>query len=208
MLATTAHTRPLVIGLTGGIGSGKTTVADGFATLGAPLIDADLIARELVEPGQTALDEIRALFGEQCLTPEGLLDRAYIRERIFADEALRKQLEAILHPKIYNRIKELIDETRAAYCIVVIPLLLETGHQALVDRILVVTAPEDQQIKRVAARDKLSHNAINEIMHTQADRETLLAAADDIIINSSDLETLAGQIQSLHRRYLELSNDN
>ena len=208
MLTTTAHTRPLVIGLTGGIGSGKTTVADGFATLGVPLIDADLIARELVEPGQTALAEIRALFGEQCLTTEGLLDRAHIRQRIFADEALRKQLEAILHPNIYNRINELINETRAAYCIVVIPLLLETGHQALVDRILVVTAPEDQQIKRVAARDKLSHNAINKIMRTQADRETLLAAADDIIVNSSDLETLAGQIQSLHRRYLELSNDN
>ena len=208
MLTTARHTRPLVIGLTGGIGSGKTTVADGFATLDVPLIDADLIARELVEPGQRALDEIRALFGEACMTSEGLLDRAHIRQRIFADKALRRQLEAILHPKIHQRIKSLIAKVQAPYCIVIIPLLLETGEEELVDRILVVDAPEKEQIKRVAARDKPSHNAINRIMRTQADREARLAAADDIIVNDSDLETLAGHIQSLHRRYLEIANDN
>jgi dephospho-CoA kinase len=201
----TAARHTLVIGLTGGIGSGKTTVANGFEKLGVPLIDADLIARELVEPGQVALEEIRAVFGAECLTKEGRLDRAHIRERIFADDSLRQRLEAILHPEIRKRIKALIAGVKAAYCIVVIPLLLETGQNDLVDRILVIDAPEKEQIKRVAARDKLSHNAIIKIMNTQADRETRLAAADDIIVNSSDLETLTNHIQSLHRRYLELS---
>lgn len=208
MLSAASHTQPLVIGLTGGIGSGKTTVANGFAKLGVPLIDADLIARELVEPGQAALEEIRAVFGPGCLTAEGRLDRAHIQQRIFNDKTLRLRLEAILHPVIRKRIKDLISDIRTAYCIVVIPLLLETGQDDLVDRILVIDAPEEEQIKRVAARDKLSHNAILRIMHTQADRETRLASADDIIVNNSDLETLTSQILSLHRRYLELSNDN
>ena len=201
----TAARHTLVIGLTGGIGSGKTTVAHGFEKLGVPLIDADLIARELVEPGQAALEEIRAVFGAECLTKEGRLDRAHIRQRIFADNSLRQRLEAILHPEIRNRIKALIAEVQAAYCIVVIPLLLETGQNDLVDRILVVDAPEKEQIKRVAARDKLSHNAVIKIMHTQTDRETRLAAADDIIVNNGDLETLTSHIRKLHRRYLELS---
>ncbi len=208
MLTAASHTQPLVVGLTGGIGSGKTTVANGFAELGVPLIDADLIARELVEPGQAALDEIRTVFGPGCLTAEGRLDRAHIQQRIFNDKTLRLRLEAILHPVIRKRIKALITGVRTAYCIVVIPLLLETGQNDLVDRILVIDAPEEEQIKRVAARDKLSHNAIIKIMQTQADRETRLANADDIIVNNSDLETLTSQIQTLHRRYLELSNDN
>jgi len=208
MLTAASHTQPLVVGLTGGIGSGKTTVANGFAKLGVPLIDADLIARELVEPGQAALDEIRTVFGPGCLTVEGRLDRAHIQQRIFNDKTLRLRLEAILHPVIRKRIKALITGVRTAYCIVVIPLLLETGQKDLVDRILVIDAPEEEQIKRVAARDKLSHNAIIKIMQTQADRETRLTSADDIIVNNSDLETLTSQIQSLHRRYLELSNDN
>ena len=208
MMTTTKHPRALVIGLTGGIGSGKTTVADGFAALGVPVIDADLIARELVEPGEAALDEIQALFGADCLTAEGRLDRARMRQRIFADDTLRHQLEAILHPEIRRRIKVLVENVRAAYCIVVIPLLLETGQNDLIDRVLVVDTPEEEQIKRVAARDKLSHNAVIMIMDAQADRVTRLAAADDIIVNNSDLETLMSQIRSLHRRYLELSNDN
>ena len=208
MLTAASHTQPLVVGLTGGIGSGKTTVANGFGKLGVPLIDADLIARELVEPGQAALEEIRAIFGPGCLTAEGRLDRAHIQQKIFADETLRLRLEAILHPEIRKRIKALIADVRAPYCIVVIPLLLETGQKDLVDRILVIDAPEEEQIKRVAARDKLSHNAILRIMHTQADRETRLASADDIIVNNSDLKALTSKIQSLHHRYLELSNDN
>ena len=208
MLTAASHTQPLVVGLTGGIGSGKTTVANGFGKLGIPLIDADLIARELVEPGQAALEEICAVFGPGCLSADGRLDRTRIQQQIFADKALRLRLEAILHPEIRKRIKALIADIRTSYCIVVIPLLLETGQDDLVDRILVIDAPEEEQIKRVAARDKLSHNAIIRVMHTQADRETRLASADDIIVNNSDLETLTSQIQSLHHRYLELSNDN
>jgi dephospho-CoA kinase len=208
MLTAASHTQPLVVGLTGGIGSGKTTVANGFGKLGVPLIDADLIARELVEPGQPALEEIRAVFGPGCLTADGRLDRTRIQRRIFADETLRLRLEAILHPEIRKRIKALIADIQTAYCIVVIPLLLETGQDDLVDRILVIDAPEEEQIKRVAARDKLSHNAIISIMHTQADRETRLASADDVIVNDSDLKTLTSKIQSLHHRYLDLSNDN
>ena len=208
MLTAASHTQPLVVGLTGGIGSGKTTVANGFGKLGVPLIDADLIARELVEPGQAALEEIRAIFGPGCLTAEGRLDRAHIQQKIFADETLRLRLEAILHPEIRKRIKALIADVRTPYCIVVIPLLLETGQKDLVDRILVIDAPEEEQIKRVAARDKLSDNAIIRIMHTQADRETRLASADDIIVNNSDLKALTSKVQSLHHRYLELSNDN
>jgi dephospho-CoA kinase len=200
--------RTLVIGLTGGIGSGKTTIADGFAELGVPLIDADVIARELVEPGEAALEEIRSVFGPECITPEGRLDRNHVRQRIFSDDTLRKRLETILHPHISNKINELIAEIQTPYCVVVIPLLLETGQQGLVDRILVVDAPEEKQIKRVAARDKLSDNAVIRIMRTQADRETRLAAADDIIVNNSDLESLTSQIQTLHRHYLKLSNDN
>jgi dephospho-CoA kinase len=129
MLTAASHTQPLVIGLTGGIGSGKTTVANGFGNLGVPLIDADLIARELVEPGQAALEEIRAVFGPGCLTADGRLDRAHIQQRIFANESLRLRLEAILHPEIRKRIKALIADVRTAYCIVVIPLLLETGQK-------------------------------------------------------------------------------
>jgi dephospho-CoA kinase len=208
MLTAASHTQPLVVGLTGGIGSGKTTVANGFGKLGVPLIDADLIARELVEPGQAALEKICAVFGPGYLTADGRLDRAGIQQKIFADKALRLQLEDILHPEIRKRIKTLIAGVQTAYCIVVIPLLLETGQHDLVDRILVVDSPEEEQIKRVAARDKLSDNAIIRIMNTQADRKTRLASADDLIVNNSDLKTLASQIQSLHHRYLELSNDN
>ncbi len=204
----TAAWHTLVIGLTGGIGSGKSTVANGFGRLGVPLIDADLIARELVEPGQAALEKIRAVFGPGCLTAQGRLDRTYISKQIFSDEKLRHRLEAILHPEISKRIKALIADVQAAYCIVVIPLLLETGQQNLVDRILVVDAPENEQIKRVAARDKLSHNAVIRIMDTQTTRDARLAAADDMIVNDSDLETLTSHIQSLHHRYLELSNGN
>ena len=147
--------RVLVIGLTGGIGSGKSTVSDGFAQLGVPLIDADLIARELVEPGQPALEEIRALLGPGCLTAEGRLDRSLVSERVFADNTLRQGLEAILHPEIRKRIKTLIADIQSPYCIVVIPLLLETGQQSLVDRILVVDTPEKEQIKRVAGKYSL-----------------------------------------------------
>lgn len=199
---------PLVVGLTGGIGSGKSTVAEGFAALGIPVIDADQLARELVEPGQPALEEIIASFGVNCVSEDGRLDRDYMRHQIYADTARKRQLEAILHPRIRQRIKTLLAGISAPYCIVVIPLLLETGQTDLVDRILVVDSPEKEQLKRVAARDGLTHNAVMAIMATQSDRSTRLNAADDVIINDTDLDSLTGRIQELHQLYMELSHDH
>ena len=193
--------------MTGGIGSGKTTVANGFKTLGVPVIDADQLARELVEPGQAALDEIIAVFGKDCISRDGQLNRAYIRQEIYSDAGLKYRLEAILHPKIRQRIRTLLADIHEPYCIVVIPLLLETQQTDLVDRILVVDTPEKEQLARVAARDSLSHNTIMAIMQTQADRGTRLQAADDIIVNNSDLASLTERILELHTQYMDISHD-
>jgi dephospho-CoA kinase len=197
-----------VVGLTGGIGSGKSTVANLFAELGVPVIDADRLARELVTPGQPAFNEIITRFGDDCLQADGTLDRAWLRQRIFSDPPGKQQLEAILHPKIRQRMQELIAEIRAPYCIVVIPLLLETQQADLVDRIVVVDLPENEQIKRVTARDSLPHHVILDIMATQADRETRLAAADDIIDNDTDPMTLDKRIQELHMQFMEITHEH
>ena len=198
----------LVVGLTGGIGSGKTTVASGFSALGVPVLDTDQLARELVEPGQPALDEIIAVFGKDCITPDGQLKRASIRQQIYSNAGLKLQLEDILHPKIRQRIKTLLADLRETYCIVVIPLLLETHQTDLVDRILVVDTPEKEQLTRVAARDSLSDNTIMAIMQSQADRNTRLQAADDIIVNDRDLESLTERILELHTYYMETAYDH
>ena len=193
--------------MTGGIGSGKTTVANGFKTLGVPVIDADQLARELVAPGQPALAEIIAIFGKDCISRDGQLNRAYIRQEIYSDAGLKYRLEAILHPKIRQRIRTLLADIHEPYCIVVIPLLLETQQTDLVDRVLVVDTPEKEQLARVAARDSLSHNTIMAIMQTQADRGTRLQAADDIIVNNSDLASLTERILELHTQYMDISHD-
>ena len=198
----------LVVGLTGGIGSGKTTVANGFSALGVPVIDADQLARELVAPGQTALAEIISTFGTAAIAADGQLDRDYMRQRIFSDPDQKSRLEAILHPKIRQRIRALLADIRTPYCIVVIPLLLETRQSDLVDRILVIDSPEKEQLKRVAARDGLSDNAIMAIIKSQADRNTRLAAADDIIVNDRDVNELTGRIQKLHRHYMGITHDH
>jgi dephospho-CoA kinase len=200
--------RPLVVGLTGGIGSGKSTVSAIFESQGIPVIDADQLAHQLVEPGQPALDEIHNTFGEACITSDGRLDRAFIRQRVFSNDSEKQRLEAILHPRIRNRILGWIAAIDSPYCIVVIPLLLEAGQTDLVDRILVVDTTETEQLKRVAARDRLTHNVILAIMDTQADRETRLAAADDIIENCSDMASLESQVKVLHSYYLEISHDD
>ncbi len=198
----------LVVGLTGGIGSGKTTVANGFSALGVPVIDTDKLARELVEPGQPALDDIISTFGSAATTADGRLDRNFMRQLIFTEPASKSQLEAILHPKIRQRIRTLLADISAPYCIVVIPLLIETRQTDLVDRILVVDSPEKEQLARVAARDSLSDNAIMAIMGSQADRNTRLAAADDIIVNDRGISELTGDIQKLHRRYMGIAHDH
>lgn len=194
--------------MTGGIGSGKTTVANGFKTLGVPVIDADQLARELVEPGQPALDEIIAVFGKDCITRDGQLNRAYVRQEIYSDAGLKCRLEGILHPKIRQHIRTLLADIHDPYCIVVIPLLLETQQTDLVDRILVVDTPEKEQLARVAARDSLSDNTIMAIMQTQTDRSTRLQAADDVIVNDSDLESLSERILELHTQYMDITHDH
>ena len=198
----------LVVGLTGGIGSGKTTVANGFSKLGVPVIDADQLAHELVEPGQIALDEIISTFGAEALTTDGRLDRDYMRQQIFSDPARKAQLETILHPKIRQHIRALLSDIRTPYCIVVIPLLLETRQTDLVDRILVIDLPEKEQLIRVAARDGLSDNDIMAIMASQADRNTRLAAADDVIVNDQGITALTCRIQELHKHYMGTTHDH
>jgi len=198
----------LKIGLTGGIGSGKTTVSDCFASLGVPVIDADKIAHGLTTPGQPALQDIVSAFGPDILNDDGQLDRARLRAIVFNNAARRKQLEDILHPLIRARMRRHIADIEASstpYCILCIPLLLETGQTDLVDRILVVDTPEDLQYQRVSARNGLPDAEIAAIIHAQAGREQRLAAADDIIVNNGGFEELRQQVLELHQRYLKHS---
>lgn len=195
----------LRIGLTGGIGSGKSTVANLFAAHGVPVIDTDVIARDLVEPGQPALAEITARFGADLLDHAGRLDRARLRERVFADSVNRHALEALLHPRIQAEMERRIAQADASYVLLVIPLLFEAGWQAHVDRVLVVDAPVDVQRARVAARDKLADRQIDAVLDAQADRAQRLAGADDIIDNSGDAAALDVRVNELHRYYLELA---
>jgi dephospho-CoA kinase len=193
----------LVVGLTGGIGSGKTTVANLFSALGAPLIDADVIARELVAPGSPVLNEIIDCFGADVLDPRGDLDRLRLRQRVFTDPGQRRRLEAILHPRIRAEIARQIGRLDAPYCIVSIPLLVETAQTDLVDRILVVDCPPELQRERVARRDGWGEDEITGAMQAQATRAERLAAADDVIVNDRDLDALRDRVISLHRDYIE-----
>ena len=195
----------LVVGLTGGIGSGKTVVSDGFAAHGVPVIDTDLIARELVEPGQPALAEIAAEFGADCLDQTGCLQRAVLRERVFADPAARQRLEAILHPRIRAVARERIAAQTAPYGLLVIPLLVETGMSDLVDRVLVVDAPEAEQIRRVMARDRIDATQAQRILAAQASRRQRLALADEVVENAGDLTELERRVAALHTYYLRLA---
>lgn len=198
---------PLVVGLTGGIGSGKSTVAERFRVLDVPVIDADEISRELVQPGQPALDRIVAEFGEGVLDGKGGLDRAKLRGLVFADAEKRKALEAILHPLIRAEMRRRTQNLRAPYCILAIPLLLETGQSDMVDRVLVVDAPPELQTKRAMARDKISAEEAQAVLDAQVDRATRLAAADDVIVNDKGLEDLYAQVDAVHQRYLQLSRN-
>ena len=195
----------LIVGLTGGIGSGKTVVSDRFARHGVPVIDTDLIARELVRPGQPALAEIVAEFGPECLDDGGSLDRAYLRQRVFADETGRRRLEAILHPRIRAVTRERIAALTAPYGLLVIPLLAETGMTDLVDRVLVVDVSEAEQIRRVMARDRIDEIQARRILAAQASRSQRLALADEVVENAGDFADLERQIADLHPYYLRLA---
>jgi dephospho-CoA kinase len=201
------HSNILHVGLTGGIASGKSAVADLFASLGATVIDTDIIAREVVAPGQPGLAACVAAFGADILQADGALNRAILRKQVFADPARKEQLESILHPLI--RAATLAEAKRAApgssYQIFVVPLLVETDFIALVDRVLVIDCPIEVQRARLIARDKESMTTADALIASQVSREDRLAAADDIICNDSDLAALEPAVEALHQQYLELA---
>jgi dephospho-CoA kinase len=197
----------LKIGLTGGIASGKSAVAEMFAALGAAVVDTDLIAREVVAPGSRGLAAVRAAFGETVLASDGTLDRRRLRAVVFNDPELRARLEAILHPLIRTRTAEQIAAARGPYALVVVPLLIETDFTELVDRILVVDCPRETQVQRVIERDGVDRSAAEAMLAAQTDRATRLTAADDVIDNGGSLELTRAQVAELHRRYSELAHD-
>ena len=192
---------PLRIGLTGGIASGKTAVSNRFAALGVPVIDTDLISRELVEPGQPALSAIAARFGDHILSPDGHLDRAALRQHIFGDANARQALEAILHPRIRAEVRRRIADIKAPYLIVVVPLLFESRFDDLVDRVLVVDVPEAIQRQRVRARDGGDPAQTERILSAQMARPERLSRADEVIDNHADLDALQRQVDRLHTQY-------
>lgn len=198
----------LVVGLTGGIASGKSTVADYLTKLGVPVIDADVLARELVEPYKPAFKEVVATFGTEVLDSTGQLDRARLRAVVFDNPERRRQLEGILHPRIRAEMQRRVQAIEAPYCVLCIPLLLETGQRDQVHRVLVVDTPPELQIRRVQARDGSDRQIIDGILRAQVGRAERLAAADDVIENRGDLAELHAQIRALHRRYLACATDN
>ena len=194
------------VGLTGGIASGKSLVAGMFAELGVPVIDTDAVARELVRPGQPALDEIITAFGREVLAPDGSLNRSALRERVFQDAGERSRLEAILHPRIRIRSLDLSAAAGGPYQVLVVPLLVESGFSELVDRVLVVDCPEALQRERLLTRDAGSPTLADRMIAAQLRREQRLAAADDVIDNSGDMDATRRQVASLHEKYLALAN--
>jgi len=198
-------TIPLRVGLTGGIASGKSTVADMFADLGATIIDTDVIAREVVMPGQPALEEIRGLFGEAVIHDDGTLDRAAVRKLVFADEPLRERLEDILHPRIRDETFRQASEAGGDYQIIVVPLLAESPLRDYVDRILVVDCDEETQVRRLLNRDAETEEQARRILAAQASRAERLAIADDVIGNDADLEATRAQVAALHEIYRSLA---
>jgi dephospho-CoA kinase len=193
------------VGLTGGIGCGKTTVSKFFTEMNIPVVDADDIAHHLVEPGKPALVEIGNAFGDNVFNPDGSLNRHYLREIVFSDPTQKQKLEAILHPLVFKAMQEKIDQLDASYYIVSIPLLFETRMTHFVDRILVIDCPVESQIERVKCRDNLADARIRSIIDSQVSREFRIAHADDVIDNSGCGGELAEQVKKLHNLYLSIS---
>jgi len=197
--------QPFRVALTGGIASGKSTVADLFAALGVPVIDTDVIARQVVEPGQPALAKIAATFGSDVLDSEGRLDRRRMRERIFTDPDAKRRLEAILHPAIRAEMERQSMAAQGPYQVLVIPLLTEGGRRDHVDRVLLVDVPEELQIQRLMMRDGVSHEQAQASLNAQATRAQRLALADDVIRNTGRVDGLREQVAELHGKYLRLA---
>lgn len=196
--------KPWILGLTGGIGSGKTAVAQHFIDLGVHLVDADHAARWVVEPGRPALDRIAEHFGQQVLLPDGQLDRAALRGRIFQNPEERRWLESLLHPLIGQEILAHLGRAESPYAILVSPLLVESGQHRLAQRVLVVDAPEHLQLARTIQRDQVTEEQVHAILQAQAKREERLRHADDVIVNDRDLSWLKAEVERLHHFYLTL----
>ena len=199
-----APRRPLRVALTGGIASGKTTVAGLFAARGVPVIDTDVIARQVVEPGTAGLAAVVSAFGPDILGPDGRLDRRQLRERIFADRAARGRLEAILHPAIRQEMERQSQAAGGPYQLLVIPLLAEGGRRDHVDRVLVVDVPESMQVERLMQRDGVGREQALASLAAQASRGQRQALADDVVVNSGRVEDLEPQVARLHETYLTL----
>ncbi|MEC6899447.1 dephospho-CoA kinase [Photobacterium piscicola] len=195
----------IVIGLTGGIGSGKTTVANMFADYGIDLIDADIIAREVVAVGSVGLTAITKKFGNRILLSDGNLDRSQLRTVIFSDPQLKNWLNQLLHPLIREKMLADIDHATSPYCLLIVPLMIENNLQTMVDRLLVVDVDQQTQIMRTQQRDNVSLEQINNILAAQASRQQRLDAADDIICNNGDNQALLTQVAQLHLHYLTLA---
>jgi len=191
----------LRIGLTGGIGSGKTTVANHFSSLGIDIIDADEIVHRISAPGQKSYNDITERFGNDFLNADGTINRQALAKSIFKNDAARKELEAILHPAVRDAMKLAVQEAHSPYCILVIPLLAETGFTELVDRVLVVTADKEKRISWVIQRNGLRNEQIESIMAAQASDEERIKIADDIIENSGSAKSLKQQVERLDKKY-------
>lgn len=198
----------LKVGLTGGLASGKSTAARCFELLGVPVIDADQVARELTEPSHPALEQVTRAFGTAILTPDGHLNRRALARQVFQDPEARERLESILHPLIRRRMLDLMQDLQAPYCILSIPLLLETGQRTLVDRVLVLDAPREQQVLRAMARDHRTREEVEAILASQLDRTERLRGADDILTNQRDPGALCDEVRDLHRFYISLAQSD
>ncbi|MFP3852262.1 dephospho-CoA kinase [Pseudomonas sp. W5-01] len=201
---TSPASKPWILGLTGGIGSGKSAAAQCFVDLGVHLVDADHAARWVVEPGRPALARIAEHFGPSVLQADGTLNRSALRELIFKDPQQRVWLESLLHPLIREEIRQYLARAESAYAILVSPLLLETSQHQMVQRVLVIDVPESVQIQRTVLRDKTNEEQVRAILKAQASREERLSRADDVIVNDRDPAWLKSEVERLHHFYLTL----
>lgn len=195
----------LTVGLTGGIASGKSLAANAFVALGVPVLNADQVARDVVAPGTEGLRLICERFGPGFLQRDGQLDRRKMREHVFADAGARRALEAITHPAIGARLREWRDRQTAPYCVLDVPILVESGFDRLVDRILVIDTPEQVQVERLVARDRIAADLATRMLAAQASRTDRLARADDVILNAGAPEDVGRAVARLHGFYLDLA---